>query len=221
MFFKHIVCIILSFLFALVLHAQEENNALDMDANKRKERYFLAAQLEEIKSEQKKTKKILDKNGFFVGVGIGSGEFSQNLDIHYPLMFALKGGYQKSFGNTPVGVRVYGEFDLIGIPVKPLNFYHTASINLDATMDFLLDKNFSYGVGFFAGIGLGGVYGYIDRQALGLWSSFFNFGISAIMNIRHRIEFGIRLPSASKLKARNFEDINASKMFFASYLYKF
>ena len=88
MFFKHIVCIILSFLFALVLHAQEEDNALDIDANKRKERYFLAAQLEEIKSEQKKTKKILDKNGFFISGGIGSGEFSQNLDIHYPLMLS-------------------------------------------------------------------------------------------------------------------------------------
>ncbi len=218
MFFKRI----LGFLFVLTfLYAQEESNVLNIDSQKRKERYFLAAQLEEIKSQQKKEKKILSKNGFFIGGGVGSGEFSQSIDTHYPLMFAFKGGYQKSFASTPMGVRVYGEFDLIGIPVKPLNFYHTASINLDATIDFLLDKNYSYGVGFFAGIGLGGVFGYMDRENLGLWSSFFNFGISAIMNIRHRIEFGMRLPSASRLKMKSFEDINISKMLFVSYLYKF
>lgn len=216
MFFRYVVLVVL---FLIPMLAQQDG--IGDQRQKQKEKYLLSAQLEGLKAEQDRKQRLLDRNGFFLGGGIGSGQISQNQDTAYSILFALKGGYQKGFEGMPMGVRVYGEFDFLGIPVKPLNFYNTASVNLDITADFLLDKSFSYGIGFFAGVGFGGVYGYTDKRALGEWSTFLNFGVSAIMNIRHRIELSMRLPSTQKLILGQSQEVSISNLFLVNYLYQF
>ncbi len=186
------------------------------DFQKQKQIYFLKSQLHQLEQEEVLKKANQSLSGFFAGGGVGAGTFGWQNSFEHPLMWALKAGYHQIFSTSSMGVRSYVEYDWISYPVKPLNFYHTGSLNLDLTADFLLDKPHRYGIGFFAGLGLGGIYYHASSGAFGRWSGFFNLGCSAVLNIRHRVEFSLRLPLDKALNVPR-----AKNLFFVNYLYKF
>ena len=201
-----------------ILSDQENTNQSEKtQSQKKKEAYLLRGQLQEIKMQKDLQKQQMSKNGFFLGAGVGSGTLKEYNSSFHPLFVALKTGYQKAFFGDITGVRSYIEYDFIntlGLQAN-LHFYHTLSANLDFFSEIMLDKTHSYGIGFFGGIGFGGVY-YHSEASKGNFSVFLNLGLSVIMKVAHRIDFTYRFPTA-----KGWNNFNDPSAFFVGYSYCF
>ncbi|PAF47530.1 hypothetical protein BKH46_03635 [Helicobacter sp. 12S02634-8] len=190
MFFKHTLQGILLFILAaMALRADEL-------ASQKREVYMLKGQL----YEQEQALKLADiakkKNGIFMGVILGSMTFNTAYyaQVH-PLVYGLRVGYQKYLKDYIGGLRFYGEY-LRADTTKMT--YQLGSANLDVIADVPLDNNNRYALGGYAGVGMGWVgYGMNtfglkpDVSHLGI---VFNLGLALTLNIKHRIELGIKIP---------------------------
>lgn len=146
-----------------------------------------------------------------------------------------------SYLDDYIGIRGYFAFDFTSDTLSPFakqrenhkgNFI-MLSLGLDILIDFFIDKSYKNTLGFFMGIGAGGLL-YVDgekplikaRQAEGPPSILLTGnvmvqgGLSAVILYKHRIELGTRfLPTQSF--DLNADGILADYNFYVGYSYKF
>lgn len=211
--------LILFFVFNFFVWCNETESDV---AEKQKEIYFLKGQLWNIEEQKKNQENLKLKNGFFVGVTIGNSAFeikNITLDRYYPFLIGTRGGYQKFFENTQAGFRVYLDY-LVGVGFIENNkyIYQNATVNFDVMADVMFDRNKKYGIGFFGGYGMGilsaHIYNTKDYFDLGL---FINFGVSIILNIKHRIDLYFKIPPI-----KNFGNtLNTDNLYLITYHYIF
>lgn len=211
--------VVIFFIFSLFAWCNEVENDI---SEKQKEIYFLKGQLWNIEEQKKNQENLKLKNGFFVGATIGNSAFEiKNIfsNVYHPFLFGIRGGYQKFFENTQAGFRAYLDYLIgAGFVESDKYIYQNATVNFDVMADVMFDKNKKYGIGFFGGYGMGILSTQLEYTKsfldLGL---FVNFGISVILDIRHRIDLHLKVPPI-----KNFGNTLSTKnLYLITYHYNF
>ncbi|PAF43194.1 outer membrane beta-barrel protein [Helicobacter sp. 11S02596-1] len=212
MFFKRLI---LAFLFAMSVNLSLQADDI---AEQKRQIYMLKGQLYEQKQKLALEAMAKQKNGFFVGVLVG------NITLHttpagymdsHPLLYGAKAGYQKYLKDYIGGLRFYGEYlrgDMEGMA------YQLASFNLDLIADVPLDSDKKYALGLFGGVGMGWV-GYSDKSSQPALSQFgvvINLGVALTLEVRHRIELGLKIPPI-KLKEASSRELSTTNVYLISY----
>lgn len=152
----------------------------------------------------------------------------------------IRGGVV-SYLDDYIGIRGYFALDFTSDSLSPFerqrenqkgNFL-MLSLGMDILIDFFIDKNYKNTIGFFMGIGAGGLM-YFDLEKPMIQSGnitnapvviltgniMVQGGISSIISYKHRIELGARfLPTQSFLLSS--DGILADYNFYVGYSYKF
>lgn len=211
MFFRFLL--ILS-LFSLVVYAkQDEDNLYD----KKLENYMLKSQQKSLDKKTDLAKIAEEKNNFFLGVGLGATQFMDNsFGVAYPLIYMLRGGYQKYLNNYIAGMRVYGEY-LGAVSFDKSNYflYQLGSFNLDFLADVPLNSDKRYAIGVYGGLGMAWQSYQATQNFNGLGLSI-NLGISFTLDLKNKLEFGLKIPP--------FKTMNSaigSNLYLVSYNYVF
>ncbi|PAF49094.1 hypothetical protein BKH41_03115 [Helicobacter sp. 12S02232-10] len=190
MFFKRLI---LCLLFALSFSFGLET---DKPADQKRQVYMLKGQLYEQEQKLRLEEMAKEKNGFFVGLILGNITLNATpagyVDSH-PFLYGARVGYQQYLKDYIGGLRFYGEYlrgDMESMA------YQLASFNLDLIADVPLDDDKKYALGVFGGVGMGWM-DYADQAVKPPLSQFgvvINLGIALTLNIRHRIELGLKIP---------------------------
>ncbi|WP_104712718.1 outer membrane beta-barrel protein [Helicobacter cetorum] len=177
------------------------------------------------------------KSGFFVGVllgeiGIKAYPYYNTQELGriqaYPLLYGVRGGYQKYFSNGISGLRFYGEYlggGLKGFKNNALASYQIASMNLDLIMDKPIDREKKFALGIFGGIGVGwnGMYqklqdvkGYSQPNDFNL---VLNLGVTMTLNLKHRFELALKMPPLKDANSKFLYYFKSTNIYYISYNY--
>lgn len=194
---------------------------------KQKEYYMLQGQLQELKNQELGFSHQKNKTGFFVGGGIGNIIFHNDKGMEYPILLGIRGGYQQFFGKSTAGIRAYIDINTAVYTrqetlKKQTFWFMLPSLMFDVIGDIMLDKQKKYGMSFFAGMGVGnlmhGIVAQDNGKMFNTWCVLFNVGVGVILDIRHRIEFQLKMPT---LKMDIGNDFRFGSAYMVTYQYNF
>ncbi|PAF43353.1 outer membrane beta-barrel protein [Helicobacter sp. 11S03491-1] len=179
---------------------------------------------------------IRKKSGKYIGIGIGGVEIKKDYQnkshTDSPAIFSIKSGVQ-TFFNKNIGIRGFFDLDMatgmlnyqwVNDPSR--SFYAMFSLGIDMIGEFPLNRSYKHFLGFFGGLGGGGVI-YTDNGNFSLFKDaiytaglMIEGGVTLSIFIKHRIEFGIKILPTVKtlLNSGRFE---TSLMPYIMYNYKF
>ncbi|WP_233707474.1 cation:proton antiporter domain-containing protein [Helicobacter bizzozeronii] len=114
-----------------------------------------------------KHRRLKQKNGGYFGVGLGminiKKDYKNTKLESFPIVLSLKGGLQTFFEHY-VGIRVFFALDLATSKANWLfkatpstSFFGMASAGFEIPMEFSLTRSFKHFLGFYGGVGGGGV----------------------------------------------------------------
>lgn len=185
------------------------------------------------------------RNGVYVMLTIGMIPLERQVSASSSIRgLSFGGGIRSgviSYLDEYIGIRGYFAFDFTNDSLSPFTrqreeqngTFIMLSLGMDILIDFFIDKNYRHTLGFFMGIGAGGLMYFDGQKGLFVNGSYKNApnvlltgnvmvqgGLSAVINYKNRIELGVRfLPTQSFLL--NEDGITADYNFYVGYSYKF
>ncbi|GHR34255.1 membrane protein [Helicobacter pylori] len=215
----------------------DEKSLLEEIHKKKRQLYMLKGELHEKNESILFQQMAKNKSGFFIGVilsdiGVSAHSYEKfeplsNIQAS-PLLYGLRGGYQKYFANGISALRFYGEYlggAMKGFKSDSLASYQTASLNIDLLMDKPIDKEKRFALGIFGGVGVGwnGMYqnlkeikGYSQPNAFGL---VLNLGVSMTLNLKHRFELALKMPPLKETSQTFLYYFKSTNIYYISYNY--
>ncbi|AFI06610.1 outer membrane beta-barrel protein [Helicobacter cetorum] len=203
---------------------------------KKRQLYMLKGELYEQEKILLTHKVAQEKSGFFMGVLLGEvgikAYFHRSNQLgsiqNYPLVYGIRGGYQKYFVDGFSGMRFYGEYfggAMQGFKNNSLASYQIASLNLDLIMDKPIDKEKRFALGVFGGLGVGwngmfeklrDIKGYSQPNGFNL---VLNLGVSMTLNLKHRFELALKMPPLKEASQRFLYYFKSTNVYYISYNY--
>nr|WP_233707344.1 outer membrane beta-barrel protein [Helicobacter cetorum] len=215
----------------------EQSNLLKEIQQKKRRLYMLRGELYKQEQALLGQNMAQRKSGFFVGVllgeiGIKAHPYYSTQKLGriqaYPLLYGLRGGYQKYFSNGISGLRFYGEYlggGMQGFKNNSLASYQIASLNLDLMMDKSIDKQKKFALGIFGGIGVGwnGIYQKMkdvkDYSQPNGFNLVLNLGVTMTLNLKHRFELALKMPSLKEPNSKFLYYFKSTNVYYISYNY--